>query len=412
MDRSHSYYIEGDDELVEYRERIARCFRPATPVEDRTLFAGRIKQMQSLVQAVEDDGQHAVIYGERGAGKTSLATVHQLLTETSFDSQYLTCSTKTTFNTIWTDFYCSLYRVSECPVDLDRPAQVVALLREASSERPVVVYVDEYDRVLDDDCRTLMSDTIKALSDARIPATVVLVGVADDAALIVANHASTARCLTQILVPWMSPKELEEIGEKAFACAGIAYDYDTLQRIVYSAMGLPYYVHLVGREAARIAVGERRRKVSLRHVGESIIASWEYLDATIRNSYDQATSGQHGAAYRLLILALAITQVRRNRERAGSGFFPGRDVRPALQTAKKGLKLRRTPTAQLQRLGTAELGTILVQRAGPGSTPIYRFDNPAMAPYVIMRSMEEGLIDRYTLERLLPHESRDGQASR
>lgn len=52
-----------------------RVFSPAAPVDERDLFAGRITQLRRVIDVVNQRGQHAIIFGERGVGKTSLANV-------------------------------------------------------------------------------------------------------------------------------------------------------------------------------------------------------------------------------------------------------------------------------------------------------------------------------------------------
>ena len=54
---------------------VAQVFQPRTPINTRELFAGRWEQMQTLADAVAQNGLHVVIYGERGVGKTSLANI-------------------------------------------------------------------------------------------------------------------------------------------------------------------------------------------------------------------------------------------------------------------------------------------------------------------------------------------------
>ena len=51
------------------------AFTPASPVSEKELFAGRIAQVRLVVDAINLPGQHAIIYGERGVGKTSLANI-------------------------------------------------------------------------------------------------------------------------------------------------------------------------------------------------------------------------------------------------------------------------------------------------------------------------------------------------
>jgi len=54
---------------------VRRAFRPSAPVTVRALFAGRGKQMDDLMAVLGEVGQHAVVFGERGVGKTSLVSV-------------------------------------------------------------------------------------------------------------------------------------------------------------------------------------------------------------------------------------------------------------------------------------------------------------------------------------------------
>jgi len=50
-------------------------FKPRTPIEDDKLFQGRLKQVSDVLDVIYEDGGHAVIFGERGVGKTSLTNI-------------------------------------------------------------------------------------------------------------------------------------------------------------------------------------------------------------------------------------------------------------------------------------------------------------------------------------------------
>ena len=78
----------------------------------------------------------------------------------------------------------------------------------------VVVILDEFDKLESADARAMMSDTLKFFSDRVVPATIVLVGVADDVETLIANHRSLECCLKQIHMPRMSDGELESIVTK------------------------------------------------------------------------------------------------------------------------------------------------------------------------------------------------------
>src|SRR5947199_7061384 len=45
------------------------------PIDEEQLFAGRVSQIKQLLEATLERSRHAVLFGERGVGKTSLANV-------------------------------------------------------------------------------------------------------------------------------------------------------------------------------------------------------------------------------------------------------------------------------------------------------------------------------------------------
>src|SRR2546422_127706 len=52
-----------------------KVFTPGSAINEKDLFAGRIKHIRRIIDTVTQTGQHAVLYGEPGVGKTSLANV-------------------------------------------------------------------------------------------------------------------------------------------------------------------------------------------------------------------------------------------------------------------------------------------------------------------------------------------------
>lgn len=67
---------------VSQREKLLnKAFRPHSPIEEKDSFFGREKEQLRVIQALHSPGQHIVIYGERGAGKTSLARVSTIGTK-------------------------------------------------------------------------------------------------------------------------------------------------------------------------------------------------------------------------------------------------------------------------------------------------------------------------------------------
>jgi Holliday junction resolvasome RuvABC ATP-dependent DNA helicase subunit len=57
------------------RDRLRRSFTPHRPIDLPEWFAGRTHLLDRAADAVNTSGRHVVLFGERGAGKTSLARV-------------------------------------------------------------------------------------------------------------------------------------------------------------------------------------------------------------------------------------------------------------------------------------------------------------------------------------------------
>ena len=78
-------------------------FTPGTPVNDRDLFAGRIDQLNKVGDAVTQLGYHAVLFGDRGVGKTSLANMISVMQISghSLSACKVTCDASDTFTSLW-----------------------------------------------------------------------------------------------------------------------------------------------------------------------------------------------------------------------------------------------------------------------------------------------------------------------
>ena len=91
-----------ETDFLDRTQRVAEAFRPAAPIDRRDLFAGRGEQIAELFSVVAQPGQHAVIYGERGVGKTSLGLVAaELLQGANVLSAWATCDASDDFSSVW-----------------------------------------------------------------------------------------------------------------------------------------------------------------------------------------------------------------------------------------------------------------------------------------------------------------------
>jgi Cdc6-like AAA superfamily ATPase len=393
-------------DFLDRMRRVAEAFRPAAPIDRRDLFAGRGEQIADLFSIVSQPGQHAIVYGERGVGKTSLGLVAaELLRAANVLSAWATCDASDDFSSVWRK------ALGEIGVATARPAigfgerrdatieplskllgpgpvtphAVQGALQQASRQRAIAIFVDEFDRFQDPDGRVLFADTIKALSDRVVSSTVVLIGVADSVGELIREHRSVERALVQIQMPRMSASELAEIATKGIAAARMTIAGAAVARIVALSQGLPHYTHLLTQLAAQAALGERRAHVGVRDVDAAVTRAIERAQQSIVEAYREAVSGRPGTIYPQVLLACALA------EEDEFGFFASSDVREPLSRILDKPSKTSTFARHLEELSSESRGAIL-QRSGGAGTARYRFVNPLLQPYVAMRGISEGIV--------------------
>src|SRR5438874_2079299 len=91
-----------------------QLFSPRTPINTADLFSGRRAQIQKTVNAIRQPGAHAVIYGERGVGKTSLANVSPVLYSIETAAQVIAsrvaCDGTDDFPALWRKVFSTIQR--------------------------------------------------------------------------------------------------------------------------------------------------------------------------------------------------------------------------------------------------------------------------------------------------------------
>jgi len=269
-------------------EEVREAFSPAAPITRRDCLAGRTEQLVQILDVVAQRGQHAVVYGERGVGKTSLAAVatNGLLDRRTIALR-VNCDGSDNFESIWrkvlgeaqlarplpavvgireslgeaTASAGSLLAATRVTVDVVRQA-----LHLLSRPAPMVIVLDEFDRLEDVRTKTLFADTIKALSDHIVPVTVVVVGVAESPAMLLGEHRSIERGLKGIHVPRMPAADLAAIVRFSFSKLEMTIADDAVARIAELSEGFPYYAHSLGLLASREAIRAGQSTVQVAHV--------------------------------------------------------------------------------------------------------------------------------------------------
>jgi type II secretory pathway predicted ATPase ExeA len=372
---------------------VSSAFTPGAPVGQLEMLAGRADQLTDIVSAVSMRGQHVGLYGERGVGKTSLATVlaeyFTIIGELSgLKSVIVNCSTDDTFASLWNNIF------TELGVESDERQIAPEYVRRALQALPSasLIVIDELDRLEDDDTLTALADTIKTLSDHTVESTLVLVGVARSIGELIGEHASIVRALVQIEMPRMRIEELGAIVTKGCKQADIAAKQDAIGDIAALSEGLPHYTHLLALHAALRTVQEDRAEITGSDVQQAIPKAVDRH--TILSDYQRATrSARKDALFSEVLLACALAPKNQ------LGFFTSGSIRDPLEViAGRRIEIPAFSN-HLSQFLEPERGAVL-QREGSSRRYFYRFADPIFQPYVILTGLSRGLITDEQLRKL------------
>jgi AAA domain len=383
-----------------YLELEIRALFSSGPIDEEQLFAGRTGQIKQLLEASLERSRHAVLFGERGVGKTSLANVFWKRFSKRLQSIVAAraqADPSDDFTSLWSKALRELRAaaVSAGKADLIPIANTYAFLApddvriELQKCRPnsiPILIIDEFDKIQDPTAISLTANVIKSLADYSVSCTIVIVGVAENLSDLIQEHASIKRCVTQVRLDRMNDRELKEIVESRLALTPLTIDPPSLSRIVRLARGLPYYVHVLGKFSAISATDDRRLVITEADVERAMDTFIGDMSETFYDDYVKATaSNQPGNYFKQVLLACALAETDQR------GFFTPANVLPWLSKILNRQVRFSAFQRHLSEFLSEDRGQMLIRR-GEERQYRYRFTEPMIQPYIIIKGIREGMI--------------------
>jgi Cdc6-like AAA superfamily ATPase len=408
--RSEAKKPHTNEEWFQLSFEIAALFDGA-PVDEEELFAGRSKEVRKMLEATIARSKHVVLFGEKGVGKTSLTNVfwkRYSQTLRSFIIARVQAGPHDTFSSLWGRAVEELHAVGvaagkidyvnfQTGTDVWTPSQVRRELQKCGANALPIIIVDEYSEIVDDDCKKLTANLIKEFYDFSVTTTVILVGVAENISELIADHASIDRALIEVPLSRMSEPELREIIQKRANRTVMTFSNDAIWTIVILSRGLPYFTQTLSKFAALHAIDNRRLEITNDDVEASMSRFIEETEKAFKESYRDATRSNQANFFEHSLLACALAHTD------DEGFFTANDVVEPYSAIMKEKKRIAHFEKHLRRFSSDEGGNILTKRGGDRQQQ-FRFKDPMMQPYVIIRGIQNKLIPEADKAILLQRE--------
>jgi Cdc6-like AAA superfamily ATPase len=292
------------DPFAKVRMRLRAAFTPSLPVTDQRMFAGRNEVLTNLIEAIEEQRLHIVLYGERGIGKTSLLHVlEQSAREARYLVVYLSCGSSSSFDEIFRSVASGiplLFHSGYGPTssESERGATFSDLLpstqvsvRVASEMLThvvgtrVLVILDEFDRCESAEFRHAIAELLKNLSDRSVRVQLVIAGVASNVTELVEYIPSIQRSVAALPVPDMTASEVRQLVVNGEEASGVNFESSAIGLVVAIAGGLPYLASLLCHHASHLAIEQGRMTVKVPDVTEAVSeALQEFESRTAKRS--------------------------------------------------------------------------------------------------------------------------------
>ncbi len=202
----------------------------------------------------------------------------------------------------------------------------------------------------------------------------------------------------------MSIAELDEIIEQGCRRLQVGFERNAIGRIARLSEGLPYYAHLLALHATQRAVQDDRDTVQGPDVDWAVGQAVGKAQQTIQVAYQRAVqSPRTENQFEQVLLACALA------EKDESGFFTASAVRAPLSAIMDRPREIPTYARHLNQFSQVGRGPVL-RKTGSSRSYFYRFTNPLVQPFVILRGIAAGVASEATIRDLQERAGRSGGA--
>lgn len=399
-------FIERERKII--RSYVRDIFTPYQPIMHKALFFGRSKEVEAIIQQLNTPGQHSVLFGDRGVGKSSLANIAADFLKPLKNNKLITkrCASDDNFVTIVEKLLLEAgidLRISSSQKQKAQGGKVGLSLNPLSSgvdskttdtvnlkgleERATspswvadqingldaLFLLDEID-VINEEEKWKVAELVKQLSDVGSPLKFLIVGIAETASELTHGHASVQRCLKETPLRKLSNDEITEIVESGSKKVNLEFSPSAIRKIVNVSTGYAHFAHLLALKASEQAISEDRSKINLRHILDATDDACGDAEGVLRTTYNKAIRSANTEEFKKILIAassIAEEEFKALRLREAYADLWGSKINQGWLNN------------YLQRI-VSETNDTILRRLAQG---VYKFNDPRMPSFIRLANM-------------------------
>ena len=304
------------------------------------LFFGRQNEVSKIIQQLNTPGQHSILFGDRGVGKSSLANITSTLLKTMAGGKLIKkrCDSNDIFTSIVSDLLSEVgidihqtssqhqrteggsaglnIPLAKASIDTKKTETSNCAGYESRANSPSWVaqqikdieglfLLDEIDTIKNEE-KLKIAELIKQLSDENSKLKFLVVGIAETAQQLTNGHPSVQRCLKETHLRKMYDQELEKIVTSGEEKLQIKFSTEAIKEIVKVSSGYPHFTHLLALKAAENAIGQGRTNISKPDILNATANAADDAEGTLRTKYNSATRSASTEEFKKILIASAM----------------------------------------------------------------------------------------------------------
>lgn len=398
-----SDYFGLNRELKIIDSKVRNIFTPHQPIKDLQHFYGREPEVARIIEYLNTPGQHALLYGDRGVGKSSIANIAcdlligKIITGKLYKKR---CDSYDNFSTIMRE------PLNECGIDIDLFENEKTSSRIFGSDNSIfptfskfgktttaksqgntinslspswvcdkikdldgILLIDEFEIISQEEDKNKIAQLIKQLSDEGSKFKLFIIGIAESSAELISGHASVQRCLKETRLSRMTEAELSVIVTTGAKKLNLNFHEIALRRIVKVSSGYPHFTHLLALKASEDAIIDDRDDVSLQNIVDATKRAVDDSEGSLKQSYDNATRSSTSDVCKRILLAAACCNAEE---------FRAIDLREKFKQLFGQVITQGYLNNYFQRIVSSD-NSFVLRRIAQG---IYRFNDPRMPSFI------------------------------